>query len=247
MRIALFLWLLTSVALAKDGTRLSLSVYEGTGDYGSQVRTTIQSVALGLRHRTGPWTFRGTLPWLHIRGESNVLPDGVTTAGTTVRRSRRGLGDVKLSAAYRLFYDQDIRTGLTARVAVKLPTASRSQGLGSGETDYTIELAPYGYLGGHTWFGALGFRKYGDTPDTDYRDVWLLRLGVSHPLSNRQSVGTSLRYRQSNRAGRDDLQSLMLFHDLRLGQDWRTQTYLIKGLSDATAEWAGGLSVLKGF
>ena len=154
---------------------------------------------------------------------------------------------MNLSVARRLFYGQELRAGLSARVAVKLPTASRNQGLGTGEPDFTMELAPYGYLGSHTWFAALGYRKYGDTPTTDYRDGWLLRLGLSRPLSDYQAMGLSLRFRQSNRAGRDDQQSLMLFHDLRLEQGWRTQTYLIRGFSDATAEWAGGLSLIKAF
>ncbi len=249
MRVVLSLMLLSLplAAVAKDATRLSLSVYEASGHYGSPVRTTIRSVGLGLRHRTGHWTLRATIPWLNIRGAANVLPDGATTAGSTTRRSRKGLGDVNLSVARRLFYNQEQRAGLSARFAVKLPTASRNQGLGTGEPDFTMELAPHGYLGSHTWFAALGYRKYGDTPTTDYRDGWLLRLGLSHPLGDHQAVGLSLRYRQGNRAGRDDQRSLMLFHDLRLERGWRTQTYLIRGFSDATAEWAAGLSLINAF
>jgi len=243
--VSLMLLSLPLAAVAKEGTRLSLSVYEASGHYGTPLRTTIRSVALGLRHRTGHWTLRASIPWLSIRGAANVLPDGATTAGSAAHRSRRGLGDVNLSVARRLFYDQDLRAGLSARCAVKLPTASRNQGLGTGEADFTVELAPYGYLGGHTWFAALGYRKYGDTPTTDYRDGWLARLGLSHPLSDHQTVGASLRYRQSNRAGRDDQQSLMLFHELHLERGWQTQTYLIRGFSDATAEWAAGLSLMK--
>lgn len=243
--LVLALW--AGQGLAADQTRMSVSAYLSTGDYGTSTDTDIQSVSLGLRHKTGPWTFKASVPWLRIEGSSNVLPDGTVVAGPGVSKTREGLGDISLSLGYRLFYDQNRRVGASLRGKVKLPTADEDESLGTGKPDYTIELVPYALLSRTTLFGALGYRFYGDTATTDYRDVWLARAGFSHPLNAEQDAGVSASYRQSNRAGKDDRRSLMLFHTWKPDPAWRVQTYLIKGFGDATADLAGGVSLMRNF
>ncbi len=234
-------------AAAADGTRLSLGLYASSGDYGTPDTTEIRMLSLGLKHQRGPWTFKLTLPWLRIEGASNVLPDGTTTGGSSANRRREGMGDVIASVGRRLFYDRQRRLGASLRAKVKLPTADADRALGTGEPDYTLELAPFGLLGRTTLFGALGYRWYGDTAATDYRDVWLARLGFSHPVTATQSLGLSAGFRQANRAGRDDRRSLTLFHGWEPAPHWKLQSYLIKGFSDATADIAGGMNLSRTF
>ncbi|RMG34120.1 MAG: transporter [Gammaproteobacteria bacterium] len=247
LRICLILALSVGNAVAAQETRISLGAYFSTGDYGASSNTDIQSLSLGIRHKTGPWTLKASLPWLRIEGSSNVLPDGTVISRPGVRKTREGLGDINLGVGYRLFYDQTRRIGASLRGKVKLPTADEDESLGTGETDYTIELAPYGLWSGTTLFGALGYRFYGDTATTDYRDVWLARLGFSYPLTAEQAIGVSASYRQNNRAGKDDRRSLMLFHSWKPDPAWGLQTYLIKGFGDSTADLAGGASLIRNF
>ncbi len=243
--MALALW--TGASAAADQTRLSVSAYFSTGDYGTNTDTDIQSLSFGIRHKSGPWTFKASIPWLRIEGAGNVLPDGTVLSGSGSTGVREGLGDIVLSAGYRLFYDRGRRVGASLRGKVKLPTADDDEALGTGKADFTVELAPYALLSRTTLFGALGYRVYGDTATTDYRDVWLARAGLSHPVGPEQDIGVSAGYRQNNRNGKDDRRSLMVFHVWKPDPAWRFQTYIIKGFGDATADLAGGVSLMRNF
>ncbi len=241
----MMLLLISSSVHAADGTRVSLGAYYATGDYGTSTTTTVESLSLGIRHKSGPWTFRVAVPWLRIRGAANVLPDGQTTAGPATSRRRSGLGDIGVTAGRLLWSDSKGHKGLSLRGKMKLPTADKDEGLGTGETDVTIELAPFASLGRTTVFGAIGYRKYGDTASTDYNDVWLGRIGFSRLLTPSQSGGLMASYRQNTRAGNEDKRSLMAFYTIKWKPGWKLQSYLIKGFSDATADIAAGASLMK--
>lgn len=230
---------------AADKTRFSLGAYYSTGDYGSTTDTDIESLSLGIRHKHGPWTFKLSVPWLRISGAGNVLPDGQQTAAAATRSRRQGLGDIGVSIGRHLFHDAKGQRGVSLWGKIKLPTADENNGLGTGEMDATIELAPYAVIGKATVFGAIGYRKYGDTATTDYNNVWLGRVGFSHPIAEEQTAGLSMSYRQNTRAGRDDRLSLLVFHTVKWAPGWKLQSYLIKGFTDATADFAAGISLMK--
>ena len=123
------------------------------------------------------------LVWKRFEG----LPDAADSEANT------GLGDISLSAKYRLFFwtTADTRTDLAVLSGVKLPSGSTdatdSQGrrlpipmqLGTGSTDYFLQVA------GSFAHGARGFSAFGDvqfrrnTEGRGFRagDVWILNLG----------------------------------------------------------------------
>lgn len=234
-------------AEAADGTRLTVGSYFSSGDYGGSTTTEVQSLSLALRHRSGPWELKLSVPYLRITSDGSVLPDGEPTGASTTRSTRSGLGDVSVRLGRRLVYDKVNGYGLTARVKVKLPTANEDRALGSGEYDYTFELAPFKRFGDTTLYGALGYKVYGDTDTTDYNNVWLGRAGVMQRLDARQSLGISTSYRQKTTDTRDDKHNMMLFHTYKFDKTWRVQSFVIKGLSDATADLAGGISLTHQF
>jgi hypothetical protein len=239
---ALLTWSIQTVA--RDSTRITAGAYYSSGDYGTATTTEIHSLSVGIRHRHGPWVMQATLPWLRIHG-GNVLPDGTTGSGTG--GGREGVGDLVASLERRLFYSHKRHLGLSLRGKVKFPTASRKQGLGTGERDETLELRGFGRLGRITLFGALGYRWYGDSATIRYNDVWLGRIGLSYPVADGQKLGVSAHYRQKTRSGRDDRRSLLLYHSIRWDADWKLQTYLIKGFSDASADLALGMGLQRRF
>lgn len=245
-RILLAVGLILSQGIqAADGTRYSLGAYYSSGEYGTNTTTEIESLSLGIRHKTGPWTYKINVPWLRIQGASNVLPNGQSTTGPSTSDKRSGLGDIIASVSRHLFYDGDRRVGMSLQGKVKLPTADEGEGLGTGEPDFTIELQPYALVEKTILFGALGFRKYGDTDTTNYNNVWLARAGFSYPVAENQSAGLMGSFRQKTRSGRDDRLSLMAFHSLKWTPGWTLQSYLIKGLTDTTADVAAGISLMK--
>ena len=102
-------------------------------------------------------------------GPSNHLRlyyrDGSTTA-IDLRERSSGLGDVRLTAAFRLFEAVDGATALTLRGSVELPTGEESKLRGSGGTDLAlgVEAERRGRLGSRelTLQGQLGALRPGD-------------------------------------------------------------------------------------
>ncbi len=233
-----FLTAWPEITVAHDSTRVSVGAYYSTGTYGTSVTTEIEAISFGVRYRYGSWVIGASVPWLRIRG-GGILPDGtlsIASGGT-----REGIGDLVASLERRLFYWRHL--GLSLRGKVKFPTASRKKGLGTGERDYILELRGFGRLGRSTLFGALGYKKYGDTATVNYHDVWQAHAGISFPLARDQKLGLSAGYRQNTRSGRDARRTLMLFHSIKWDADWKLQSYLVKGFGDAAADLAGGLAL----
>ena len=238
--------LLNTQAVA-DSTRLSVGAYVSSGDYGNTSDTDMQSASLSIRHKTGRWTFKASTAYLKIDGEASVLPDGESTGVTSARKTRRGIGDLNLSVGNLVYYDKQEKLGLSVRGKVKVPTADEDKFLGTGEFDYTVELAPFIKKGANTFFGAVGYKVYGDTATTNYRNVWLLKAGIMRQLNPNHAVGIVGNYRQKTTSTRDAKESLMGFHTVKLDKRFRLQSYLIAGFSDATADLAGGATLMYDF
>lgn len=227
-----------------DSTRLSVGTYLSTGDYGHQSNTDIQSVWVSVRHKTGRWTLKASSSYLHISGLSTVLPNGETGGSVPVRRNRRGIGDLTLSAGNLVYYDKTANTGLTVRGKVKVPTADESKQLGTGEFDYTVEIAPFRKVGDNTLFGTLGHKFYGDTPTTDYRNVWLAKAGILHDFTPEHAAGLLGSFRQKSTATSHPRRELMAFHTYRISKQTKLQSFVMTGFTDASPDIAGGISLM---
>ena len=236
-------------ALARDGWRASVGLDYSTGDYRNEVSTDIWSLAAKLRYKTGRWRWEGRLPYLRITGPDNVIAsEGIPIDDVAgVRRTRRGVGDVTLSATYRALYDRDTGFGLSLRGKVKLPTADEAKRLGTGETDLYLELKPFYVRGSATWFGTAGYKIYGDPPAIDYRNVWYGTLGGMWRHSQQLSVGAMLSGRQKVTATSDTRRTVMAFATRSLAADTRLQAYLLKGFGESSPDWGGGLMLQRDF
>ncbi len=148
----------TPLAMSADKTTLSTGMTYLKGDYGQASDTEILYVPFTLKHRTGPWTLKVTVPYLRITGPGGVLPDLGATGATTPAGTNSGLGDIIAGATYRAYYDAErgLLVNLTGKV--KLPTADKNKGLGTGETDWYAESSVYKISGAWTPFATLGYK-----------------------------------------------------------------------------------------
>src|SRR5712692_10924357 len=136
-------------ALGADAGEFSLGVgfNYSTGDYGTSTSTEIISIPLTARYDHGPWIFKLTVPYLRISGGTSVVPGvGRVTSTNPKRRgggageaTATGLGDIVASATYTAFYNSATTFGVDVTGRVKLGTADRDQGLGTGEADYGMQ------------------------------------------------------------------------------------------------------------
>ena len=126
----------------------------------------------------GGWQLGVTAPWISIDGPGTVTRDLGRFGGGGASRSESGIGDIIVSATHALAASADGSAGLDFTGKVKLGTASRSKGLGTGEEDLHVELQAYGKTGDITPFATLGYKIHGDPPGINLRDVLYLEAGA---------------------------------------------------------------------
>ncbi len=122
------------------GWEVSSGVEYESGDYGTGTDIEIVSVPNRLGMSIGRVRLIAAIPFYRIEGPADVIPGNVLGLPFLPQPqpdadsvTRKGWGDLELGAAYALPVET---VNLSLSGSVKLPTAEN--GLGTGETDYTI-------------------------------------------------------------------------------------------------------------
>lgn len=213
-----------------------------TGDYGTNDTSETWYVPVVGRYETGPVTLKVTVPWVRITDAGNVDADGTPLPGQpNCNETESGLGDVVASAGYALLDGSQGGVLLEATGKVKFPTADEDRCLGTGERDYSLQFDAAKTFGDVTGFGTLGWKKYGDPSGVNYRDPIYASLGAAYKLAPATSLGASYDWRQKVTSRGNEISEAVLFLNQRLAERWKLQIYGVKGFSDASPDWGGGL------
>jgi Putative MetA-pathway of phenol degradation len=227
---------------------LGAGVHYSSGDYGSATDTRIMSFAATARYETGLWVYKATLPYLSVKGDTNVIPGVGQVGGAAVRSdSASGLGDIVLSATYAAYYDKATTLGMDLTAKLKLATADESKGLGTGKHDVVLLLDLYRTFDRITGFGGIGYHILGDSPAFPLENAWSANLGASYKLDERDSAGAMLEGRQRVVAGGARQRELVGFFTRKLDHLWKAQVYALLGFADGSPDWGAGLSFARPF
>jgi hypothetical protein len=208
---------------------------------------------------TGAWSFKASLPWVRVAGDPNVLPGlGEIENGNPRGRGRgnpgappdepvegtaSGLGDLRLAATYAFDTGGPLGVDLTANA--KIATADEDDGLGTGANDYGLALDLYRDFDGTTVFGGVAYTALGDSDYIDVDSVFGANLGVSRKLGI-GNLGGAYDWRQAASDDADDRSELSVFYSVPAGAG-KWQVYAVKGLSDGSPGWGGGLGYTHAF
>lgn len=216
-----------------------------TGEYGGRKSIDDLYVPITLRYQSEGAAFRLTIPYLRVRaptGTVTTAADGRQLVGEGPRRTESGLGDVIASTTFYdviTFYRSGVAVDLTGKV--KFGTADEDKGLGTGENDYSFQTDIYKFVGNFTITGTVGYKFRGEPGNIDLDDAWLFSAGGSHKFSVQTRVGVFFDYRESSIETQDSVRELMALLSHRLNHKWRIQGYALRGLSDSSPDWGGGL------
>lgn len=138
---------LASPGCAYDWKMSAMASYD-TGKYGTSDRTNSLYIPLTLKRYYGDASVSATVPYLRQSSTGQVLrvnsvPTRVNQKRTTATvngTSESGLGDIMLRGNYPLLQDGPRAFDLALAASVKLPTASKSKGLGTGRFDESAGL-----------------------------------------------------------------------------------------------------------
>ena len=230
----------------QQGFTLRAGVEYSTGQYGGSEDIEDVYIPITGLLNTGKWGFRATVPYLQVKGPEGTEfgPGGEPLPGTGNIVTESGLGDIYLGLTYfDLYTSADRRFLVDITGKVKLGTADEGKGLGTGETDYSIQLDGYRFFDHFSLFGTLGYKVRGQPSYSSLDDVWFASLGGSLPIATRTRIGLSVNISPSAYSDRENLGDLSLYLSHWSQGSWRYSGYLSAGFSDSSPEMGAGFSV----
>jgi hypothetical protein len=240
--------------------QIGASVYHSTGNYGTDSETTITSVPLSIRRlfRDGDITF--IVPLLSVTSDCNVtLLSGVpnktggtcptqtitTKNGKQVTRLRQtrttetGIGDLVLRGRYYVLDDRGFIPTVALTGRVKIPTADRDRGLGTGEFDEGVGIEVSKMLTDQ-WIGFvdLGYTFVGDPPGLDLRNQWSYDIGGGYYFTKALLASAYYEEWTSVIAGLANPRDLLFALNYTAAPAFRVNGSIARGLSSGAPDWA---------
>ncbi len=231
-------------AQSEPSGRLSVraGIEHATGEYAGSATLDDLYLPLSVIYERRRLALRVTVPYLRVQFAD------VDPAGDTAIVSESGLGDaVAALTAFDVFRSADRSVALDLTGKIKLATGDEARGLGTGETDYSLQADLYKFLGRATLLGTVGYRLRGQPPGITLDNSWLAAAGTLYRITSRTRGGLFFDYRQSAIPGAPAISELTLSLSRVLDAHWRMQGYLVHGFSDTSLDYGFGLSLRRDF
>jgi hypothetical protein len=174
---------------------------------------------------------------------TTVIPGApvVPVAGSRTRKTESGLGDISATAIYNVLDTAEWLVDLTGRV--KLPTGSESKGLSNGETDYAIQANVDKYFGAFNLSAGLGYRWLGEPSGVKFDNVTYGSIGGGYKLSQAVSMGVSYDWATAAVKNSAKPQEISVYGSYRINDNYKLSAVLYGGLSNASPDVGGGLTL----
>ena len=235
-----------------DPARISLTAGASawSGNFGTTSSTTISAALLSASYAAGDLRLSATLPYTRISTNGDMfLGLGATplivrpqTAGP--RRVNEGLGDLTFTSSYDLHVPQFAHLDLELLGGLKLPTASSSSHVSTGEVDVSFGGEVSRSFGRLVPFASVVYRDFGDSPLIKLHNGAATSVGLSYVVADRWVVNGSYDYARSASdfvADSHELVTSLSYKFLRTGL--RLTAYASAGLSSGAPAVSGGLSL----
>lgn len=226
---------------------LSAGMDYSNGRYGGGQATETWSVPLTLKREGERSTLKITLPWVRVATPSGGNIVDVDPAGQPIydgngpRITEEGRGDAVVSYVWSVWPKPLQGFLLDLGAKVKLATADKAKGLGSGKNDYFVQADVYYLAGALTPFVTVGYRLPGDPAGLPLRNQWFGTLGLGYKFSSSDSAGLMWDWRQASRAGSESAKEATIYWVHKFRPDFKLQTYAVRGFSSVSPDWGLGL------
>lgn len=222
-----------------------------SGSYGRATKTDIFYLPFHIKVKSKEASFRATIPYIRVRSRNAVLAGG-TVVGTTTGQAttRSGLGDIWLQGNYKVRFSRD--SSFTPYVKIKLGTASRTQGLGTGKNDYEFGSSLQTRFGETVFpFARLGYRIMGSPSGLNLRNIFTYQAGVSYMpthMPDGENIATLMFYgHQSTQPGFAAAAALIGVWDYKPQEDLGIQLFGLLGLSKGSPDYGAGINLKYSF
>lgn len=242
--LAIGLWA-TSVS-AQESLSMSIGHEFSRGSYGNDTPTYLRATNLQVKYLTDAWSLRASIPYLQLDGPSAVSTDTTSTT-TSANRNRRieGMGDTTLAASY--FVTLAENEWLEIGNKLKIPTANRNTGLGTGEYDWALESFYYRKHGNLTGIIGGGYKWNGRRAQDTFQDTDYYSVGVIYSLSATTRIGIVTDSRRSLYADQPRVREATSFLHYQINRKLALQAYCYTGFTTASPDLGMGLSLQSSF
>ncbi|MBP6354439.1 MAG: hypothetical protein KA318_01960 [Nitrosomonas sp.] len=179
--------------------------------------------------------------------QSKISASGITGGiplggSSTTTSSQSGLGDIITAFSYNLIDHAPTGIGFDITTRLKIPTASASRNLGTGQVDFAIQGDLYKTISRFTLSATFGYRVLGNPAGVTFHNVLYGAAGIGYQLSSRTSIGTSYNMGQSP-VKLQDSRDISIYVSQRVSDNFRLNIYGLRGLSERSPDWGGGLNL----
>lgn len=236
----------------KTSVELSTGLEYQQGTYGLHENVDLLSAPTTLTVRHGTLTFAASLPYVRFSAPANVVTGGgvlgvpiiVPPTTTTERRTRSGIGDLRLTGSYTL---STLPVGLTLSGQVKLPTASAAKGIGTGKTDVAVGGEMFKRLGRVTPYLDVDYTMPGSPAGYRLDNSLSGQIGAAVQLGKRVRGHLGYAYAQAISPTLDDQQSLAAGINVGVTKRMTLAMYGSAGVSRGAPDVVAGMQIGLGF
>jgi hypothetical protein len=240
---------LPAVARADPARPFSINVepsYFG-GTFGTSNTVRVYEVPVTLEYHGARLRLRLEIPYIALAG-AGLLNGGsvIQTSGHPVWRT--GLGDIWVGANYRVLDTSGLRPSLRPYVKIKIPTASRTQGLGTGQPD--VEFGTHfewNVDGRFLPYARIGYRVVGRAPGLKLQNAVTFEAGASMVVPHHGYVTALFLDSGTLQRGAGPAEQLIAAYTVRLNAALEFQTYLTRGLTSNSPEFGMGMGLTEKF
>lgn len=230
-------------ATAEEGQwSVSSGADYSSGDYNDTSDTTMTFVPLSARYRQGDWSGKVSTGWLHIKGPGTVVDGGVVLPGGA-DRSESGIADTWFSLTYGVASLPPELGFLDVTGKLKIPTADKDKGLGTGEVDVALQVDYCYVMGDLTPMLTAGYKVKGDPDGIELNDVLYLSAGLDWHCLDNAHLGASVDYQQASVNGVEDPVEISTYLSHEINDKISLAPYFYHGLSSSSPDIGLGVQV----
>ena len=238
----------TGTPATKTTVEISSGIEYQQGSYNLGQNVDLLSVPTTLTVRHGKLTLAASLPYVRLSAPANVVTGGgilgvpiiVPPTTSTERRTRSGIGDLRLTGSYTL---SSAPVGLSLSAQVKLPTASTAKGIGTGKTDVAVGGELFKQMGRVTPYLDLAYTMPGSPAGYHLDDSLSGQIGAAVQLGRRVRGHLGYAYAAAISPTLDDQQSLVAGLNMGIAKRATLAMYGSAGLSRGAPDVVAGLQI----
>ncbi len=238
---------------AGTGVTFSTGFDYTKGSYGTPHATKLLYIPFTFLYDADTYSVDATFPYLYQSGPTGqtivggrVVPLGAAVSGRATPRiaTVQGWGDLVLGGTRYFEGESETSPVYSLRAQVKFGTANQDIGLGTGKNDYTFSGGVLRLLGDN-WVlsGDLGYTKFGSPSGVRLRPVLFASIGGAYRFADRSRIGLTSYMSGSNLAGTPAPVDVTAYYAFSPSKSMQLRAYLLKGLSQGSANHGFGVSV----